>query len=153
VRRKELQIRDKDILESILNQAQVCRIGLCHNNIPYIVPVCFSYRADCLYIHSARDGKKVEIIRENNSVCFEVEIGVELIQSGRACDFAMRSQSVIGFGTAHLVEDEEQKIHALNILMDHYSDQQSHEHRRKMLPKVAIIKMEIESMTGKRSRD
>ena len=153
MRRKELQIEDKDTLEAILNRAQVCRIGLCYDNIPYIVPVCFGYRDNCLYIHSSRAGKKIEIIRKNNSVCFEVEVDVELLPNRLACDFAMRYQTVIGFGTAHIVEDEEQKVHALNILMDHYSEDRSHEYREKVLPKVAIIKIEIDSMTGKRSRD
>lgn len=153
MRRKELQIEDKDTLDAILNRAQVCRIGLCYDNIPYIVPVCFGYRDNCLYIHSAREGKKIEIIRKNNSVCFEVEVDVELLPNRLACDFAMQYQTVIGFGTAHIVEDEEQKIHALNILMDHYSEDRSHEYREKVLPKVAIIKIEIDSMTGKRSRD
>jgi nitroimidazol reductase NimA-like FMN-containing flavoprotein (pyridoxamine 5'-phosphate oxidase superfamily) len=151
--RREQEITDRGILESILDRAQVCRIGLSHNNVPYVVPVCFGYRDNCLYIHSARDGKKIEIIRENNSVCFEAEIDVELIRGERACDFAMQYQSVIGFGTAHLIEDEEEKIHALHILMDHYSEQPSHEYRDKVLPKVAIIKIEVDTMTGKRSRD
>ena len=153
MRRKELRIEDKDTLETILHRAQVCRIGLCYDNIPYIVPVCFGYRDNCLYIHSAREGKKIEIIRKNDSVCFEVEVDVELLPNRLACDFAMRYRTVIGFGTAHIVEDVEQKIHALNILMDHYSEDRLHEYREKVIPKVAIIKIEIDSMTGKRSRD
>lgn len=153
MRRKEQEITDRSILESILNRAQVCRIGLSHNNVPYIVPVCFGYRDNCLYIHSGRAGQKIEILHENNAVCFEAEVDVELIRGERACDFAMRYQSVIGFGTAHLVEDEEEKIHALNILMDHYSEQPCYDYREEVLPKCAIIKIEIRTMTGKRSRD
>jgi uncharacterized protein len=153
MRRKEQEITDRDVLETILDRAQVCRIGLAHNNVPYIVPVCFGYRDNCLYIHSSRHGKKLEIIRENNSVCFEAEIDVELIRGERACDFAMRYQSVIGFGTAHLIENEQEKMHALNILMDHYAEQPSYEYREEVLPKCAIIKIEVHGMTGKRSRD
>ena len=153
MRRKELQIRDKEMLEAILDRAQVCRIGLCYDNIPYIIPVCFGYRDNCLYIHSAREGKKIEMIRKNNSVCFEVEVDVELIRNKLACDFAVRYQSVIGFGTAHLIENEQEKMHALNILMDHYAQQPSYEYREEVLPKCAIIKVEVHGMTGKRSRD
>lgn len=153
MRRKELEIVDKLALESILHQAQVCRIGLSHNNVPYVVPVCFGYRDNCLYIHSARNGKKIDIIRENNTVCFEAEINVELLQNEQACDFAIRYQSVIGFGTARILEDDRERMHALNILMDHYSERPSHEYREKVLSQVAIIKIEIATMTGKRSRE
>jgi len=152
MRRQELEITDRNVLESILLRAQVCRIGLSLNNVPYVVPVCFGYRDNCLYVHSARDGKKIEIIRKNNSVCFEAEIDVELVPNEQACNFAMRYQSVIGFGTARLLEDEKEKMDALDVLMDHYSVSTSHEYRQKVLSKVAIIKIEIETMTGKRSR-
>lgn len=95
---------------------------------------------------------KIEIIRKNNSVCFEAEIDVELVPDEQACNFAMRYQTVIGFGTARLLEDEKEKMDALDVLMDHYSVSTSHEYRHKVFSKVAIIKIEIETMTGKRSR-
>ena len=83
VRRKDQEITDKDVLESLLEKAMVCRIGLSDNNVPYIVPVCFGYADECIYVHSSSRGKKIDIIRRNDQVCFEIDVDVELVRGTR----------------------------------------------------------------------
>ncbi len=51
--RKDKEIKDKDEIESTIKRANVCRIGLAENNIPYVVPLVFGYKDNCLYFHSA----------------------------------------------------------------------------------------------------
>jgi nitroimidazol reductase NimA-like FMN-containing flavoprotein (pyridoxamine 5'-phosphate oxidase superfamily) len=151
VRRKEMEIKDPKILESILRRAAVCRLGLSENNTPYVVPLNFGYRANCLYFHSAREGRKINIIHKNNRVCFEVEFEAELIQAEKACDWGMKYISLIGFGKAYLVENSEEKREALNIILEHYSGRRSFDYSEKDLKRVVIIKVKIGSMTGKKS--
>ncbi|MGQ9722591.1 MAG: pyridoxamine 5'-phosphate oxidase family protein [Candidatus Jordarchaeum sp.] len=120
------------------------------NNIPYIVPVIFGYRENCLYVHSAREGKKIDIIRKNNRVCFEFDTDVELVKSEKACNWSVRYYSVIGFGKAFLIDDIEEKRSALDIIMEHYSDD-SYEYSEELVNNMIIIKIDIEYLTGKKS--
>ena len=69
------------------------------DNRPYIVPVSFGYHENGIYFHSARSGKKIDMLSANNRVCFEFESGVMLKQSETApCDWSFAFKSVIGFG-------------------------------------------------------
>ncbi len=128
----------------------MCRIGLAESNNPYIVPVNFGYEDGCLYIHSAKEGRKIDILRLNNKVCFEVDIDHDLVRAESACKWSMRYRSVIGFGRAFFVDDFEEKRKALDIIMQHYSNN-SYEYSENLVEKAAIIRIEIDSMTGKRS--
>ena len=151
MRRKDKEIKDIEEIKSIIKEATVCRIGLSNNNIPYVVPVNFGYKNNCLYIHSALEGRKIETIKKNNNVCFEIDIDHELLISEIPCKSSMKYRSVIGFGKAFLIDDLKEKREALNIIMEHYSIGDSHEYIEKLTNKVSIIKVEIESMTGKKS--
>jgi hypothetical protein len=151
MRRKEKEIKDPKILESVLRQAAICRLGLAENNSPYVVPLNFGYRANCLYLHSAGEGRKINILKKNNKVCFEAELEVELIPAEKACDWGMKYISVIGFGKAYFVESSEEKREALNIILEHYSEKPPFEYLEEDLNRVTVIKVKIESMTGKKS--
>lgn len=83
MRRSEKEVNDIHEIESILKQTSICRIGLCVDNIPYVVPMNYGYRDNCLYLHSAKEGRKIDIIRENPNVCFEVDTDIELVISFR----------------------------------------------------------------------
>ncbi len=150
MRKKEQEITDRAEIESVLHRADVCRIAFCTDGLPYIVPVNFGYKDGCIYIHSSPEGQKVEMLKRNNRVCFEVEADVEIAQSGIPCKWGISYRSVIGFGRASLVQDYDQKVAALDVIMDHYSTG-PYEYDVKMVHAAAIIKVEIESMTGKRS--
>ncbi|WXG42030.1 MAG: pyridoxamine 5'-phosphate oxidase family protein [Candidatus Freyarchaeum deiterrae] len=151
MRRKNQEITDKKVIESVIKKAEICRIAFSENDTPYIVPVVFGYKENCLYVHSAREGKKIDIIRKNNKVCFEFEVDVELVKSENVCKWGVKYYSVIGFGKASLVDGVKEKKRALDIIMEHYSDD-SYEYSEEFVNKLIIIKILIESLTGKKSR-
>jgi uncharacterized protein len=150
MRRKEREIKDVAAIEEILSRATVCRLGLCEDNRPYVVPLCFGYKDNALYVHCGPEGKKLDIIRKNNNVCFEVDIDDKLVKTERPCKWGLNYKSVIGFGKAVLVEDIESKRKALDIIMRHFSAD-TFEYPEEAIQKTTIIKVEIETMTGKQS--
>ena len=148
--RKDRQIEDHSIIEDILNKAKVLRLALCDNNIPYLVPLNFGYRDNHIYIHSSKKGMKIDILKKNNNVAFEVDLGHELIESDRACGFSMKYESVIGFGRAFFIDSIEEKKEALDIIMAHYSNG-SFDYELGELEKIILIRIDIDSITGKKS--
>jgi nitroimidazol reductase NimA-like FMN-containing flavoprotein (pyridoxamine 5'-phosphate oxidase superfamily) len=150
MRRKDKEIKDIKEIESIMNRCDVCRIALCENNSPYIFPVSFGYKDKCLYFHSAADGRKIDIIKKNNRVCFEFDIHNELIKSENLCNWDVKYYSVIGSGKAFFIEDIEGKTKALDIITGHYSSG-AFEYQKNSVTNVTVIKVEIENLTGKKS--
>ncbi len=150
MRRKDKEITDVATLEEILSIATVCRLGLCEGNQPYVVPLCFGYKDNALYFHCASQGKKLDILRKNDNVCFEVDIDQQIVKSDQACNWGMKYKSVIGFGKAVFIEDIELKRKALGIIMEHFS-KDSFKISEEAIKNTTVVKIEIESMTGKKS--
>ena len=152
MRRKEKEIIDRAALEAILESAKICRIALCEKGRPYIIPVCFGYKDSTLYFHSAREGRKIDILRQNNKVCFECEIDVQFVKNEIACKWSCKYKSVVGFGTASFVEDTDEMREAYEVIMAHYSDG-VYEFPEREMKKSKIIKIDVHEITGKQSND
>jgi len=150
MRKKENEITEASAIETIITKSLVCRLALSDDNSPYIVPLCFGYEDKVLYFHGSQKGKKIDIIKKNPRVCFEFDTNTEIVKAEDACHWSMKYRSVIGFGKAVLLKDKEEKRKALNIIMGQYSDG-TFQFDDAILKKLGVIKVEIESMTGKQS--
>lgn len=152
MRRKEREIKDINEIEAIIRKAKVCRLGLAVDNTPYIVPVNFGYEDRCIYIHCATEGRKLDMIRQNNIVCFEVDTDDEIIDGGEvACKWGTTYRSVIGYGNAFILEDFDQKKHALDVLMKHYTGKTNFTYTDKSIETVGIIKIQVTELSGKQT--
>ncbi len=155
MRRADKAVTDQKEIEAILREAQVCRIAMCDRSEPYVVPVCFGYEDRKLYFHSAAEGKKIEALRANPRVCFEVEVDVEVRLGKVPCGSGVRYRSVIGRGRAELIEDEDEKRRALDVLMRHYGgeflDYARSPAAAAAMKKIAVVRIAVEEMTGKAS--
>ena len=150
MRRKDKAISDASGINAIIEQATVCRLAMVDGNKPYIVPLSFGYQANTLYFHGALTGRKNDILKENPNVCVEFDIAAEALKDADACNWSMKFQSVIGFGKASFVDGLELKRQALGIIMAQYSDK-LFEFPENKVNATAVIKVEIEKMTGKQS--
>jgi hypothetical protein len=149
MRRSDREITDIIEIESILNEAHVCRIGLSDGVEPYIVPLCFGYIDGTIYLHSAMSGKKIAILKKNPQCCFEVDLFQTIIRTEKPCAWGMRYKSVIGFGRAYFVSDNNEKKYGLNCIMRHYGSEM-HEFSEDDIRNVCIIRIKIDSITGKK---
>ena len=136
-------------IEALLGEAQVVRIALADENGPYIVPLCFGYEPGALYIHSSHKGKKIEMVRSNPRVCFEADICNGVVKADRPCSWGMRYRSVIGYGRAEVLAGAEEKRHGLGCIVQHYGSG-TYEFSEAELGSVTVIRIVIESMTGKK---
>lgn len=152
MRQKEKEITNTKEIETIIQKAEVCRLGLAVDNTPYIVPLFFGYENNCLYIHCAKEGRKLDMIRQNNNVCFEMEGDTKITNRDKpACQWSSAYRSVIGYGRAFILENLEEKKQALDVIMRHYSNRTSFDYKKKAVEEVAIIKIVVDHMSGKKS--
>jgi nitroimidazol reductase NimA-like FMN-containing flavoprotein (pyridoxamine 5'-phosphate oxidase superfamily) len=154
MRRKDREITSLNEIVEIIDKCDVCRIALSENNIPYIVPMNFGFevidKTITLYFHCASDGKKLDILRKNNNVCFEMDCGHELLEGKNACSYSMKYESVIGNAIAEFITDINEKEHALNMLMKKYTSDKEHNFNEEMLNMLTIFKLKTTEFTGKR---
>jgi len=146
MRRSERERNDPDWIEDVLCDATVCRVAFAGPE-PYIVPLCFGHEKKRIYLHSAPEGKKMDLFSAGPRVCIEFETGVELVNVGQPCSWGMKYRSVIASGTAHVVEDEEERLRALSLIARHYGAEDA-------VPgdssgRLAIIRIDLEEVSGK----
>lgn len=167
MRRADKEIKNSNLIESLLRKALVCRIALCDGNKPYIVPMNFAFKDNKLYLHSAKEGRKIDIIKNNNNICFELDVKTELLKSEKPCDWSMKYFSIVGSGKAHFLDGVEDKRKALNLMMNKYSKSLNEQpykkgvadeglenmfkYSKESLEKLTIIKIDITEMNGKKS--
>jgi nitroimidazol reductase NimA-like FMN-containing flavoprotein (pyridoxamine 5'-phosphate oxidase superfamily) len=150
MRRKELEITDRAEIEAIIADAMICRLAMCDGDRPYIVPMNFGYRDNTFFFHCAAEGRKLGILADNNRVCLQLDADTEVERGDTACDFGMKYRSVIAFGTATIIDDASEKAAALDALVQHYSVSPE-EYPEALLKVMKVIKVEVESITAKRS--
>ena len=148
MRRSDREITDKRTIDDIIRRCRVCRLGLCLDGEPYVVPLTFGYDGEFLYFHTAVAGKKLDILRKNNRVWFEFDILHETLEADNACNWSIRYESVMGSGSAEFMDDPEEMRQGLERIMEQYSPREF-TFPEEMLRKIRVFRVRIESIGGK----
>jgi nitroimidazol reductase NimA-like FMN-containing flavoprotein (pyridoxamine 5'-phosphate oxidase superfamily) len=151
MRRFDKLITDTKIIEKILNESSICRIGFSVKGEAHIVPVNYGYKDNKIYIHSATGGSKIDFIKENDKVCFEMELEHEIIKGKVACDWTTKYRSIIGYGRISVEDDKLQKAAGLDVIMAKYGGPSKNMYHDKSLDQMVLLIIEIDSLTGKQS--
>ncbi len=153
MRRTDKEITDPKLISQIIEQAQICRLGLAKDNLPYVLPVSFGYDGAAVFFHTAKEGRKIEFMSANAQVCFEFEHGVQLLRNDtNPCKWTFSFQSVVGYGTVRELPELAEKRDGLNHVMRHYSGREW-PFTADDLDRIRVWKIAIESLTGKQSKD
>jgi hypothetical protein len=137
-------------VEQFLSCARVGRLGLClEDGQPYVVPVGFAYADGKIFFHTCNKGLKINALRQNANVCFEVD---------EALSDASMFKSVIVFGTAEIIDDKERMVPYLQRLIDKYRVPESFDaymskpgrNRVKELEAVRICVITPSKVTGRK---
>lgn len=149
MRRKDREITDRTEIDAIINATNLMRIALVDGDMPFLVPVFYAFDGSALYFHSAQAGSKIDILKRNNNVCFEISIDNGFIESEEPCDFEAKHRTVIGIGKAVFVEDTAGKIRALDLIVAHFS-RKTFEYPKANLDRTAVVRIDIGSIKGKK---
>ena len=154
----KLEIKSKEKIIEFLSSQQTGRIAsIDDNGFPQIIPMNFVFINDAVYMHSHIRGEKLDNIKRNQKVGFEVDKSLEFLPSyfSDPADASLADTlyiSVIIKGNASIVSDKEEKTNALNGLMEKYQPEGGYEPIRSdmdVLKEVEVIKIVPESLRGK----
>jgi uncharacterized protein len=153
MRRKDKEITDSNILHDIIHGSHICRIAMIDGNQPYMVPLNYGFSGNALYFHSAAGGRKYEVLKKNNRVCFEIEFLSEIIKDEIPCEWTSKYRSVIGYGTIDFITGPDEKKKGLDIIMAHHGRKGQNVYKDNLLDAIVVLRLNIQEMTGKQSGD
>ena len=153
MRRKDREVTDFMKIENIISRCTCCRIGFCNDGEVYIVPLNFGYEVKddtyTFYFHGAKEGRKIDLIKKNPVVGFEMDTDYALKEADTACGYSARFQSVIGTGVVSIVSDSDEKEKGISLLMEHNTGKRNWVFDEKMMNAVTIFKLEVTKMSCK----
>lgn len=149
--RQKIVFSKKEMIE-IISQSQTCFVAMVDKEgNPYNLPFNFGFDDNYIYIHSGKEGKKNEILKNNPNVCIAFSNSEKLaFQSEKvACSHFMRYKSVLVCGKLEFIEDLEEKSKILNIFMKHYTGKDDYKYGLPALKNVAVYKLSNQNMSGR----
>ena len=152
MRQSRKEIKDSSVIIDLLNACPVGRMGtIGEDGYPVIKPLNFAYHDGRIYFHSALEGEKIEDIRRDNRVCFEVDLPIAYVKGIESpCKSEYLYRSVIIKGRAVIVEDRDERISALRRLMKKYQPEDGYgDFPAEKLSITCIVRIDIEAMVGK----
>ena len=153
MRRKDREILNPDLIREYIHQCEICRIGFNDDGEVYIVPLNFGVEEEnggyTFYFHGAQEGRKIDLIRKNPAVGFEMDCYFKLVTGEKGHDCTARFRSIIGNGNMEIVEDPEEKIRGLKSLMLHHTGRADWDFDPKMVNAVCVFKLTVEKLSCK----
>lgn len=116
---------NKEFIERTIAKCKVCFVGLADaDGTPYVLPMNFGYKDGVIYLHSAQEGRSLDILKKNPKICitFSTDHALAFQHPEVACSYRMKAKSVIAWGNVRFEEDFDRKVEALDIIMKQYSD-------------------------------
>lgn len=147
MRRKDREITDFNKMVNILDACDCCRLGFADGDEAYIVPLNFGYEV-CgenlfLYFHSAKFGRKIDLVQKLANAAFEADTGHSLVTGDEACEYTFKYQSVMGKGSVRILDNNDEKIHGMELIMKHYSNKENWHYDEKVLSATAVIELKV----------
>ncbi len=145
MRRKEHENSTPEFFAHVLSHADELYVAFCTDGAPYVLPLNHVYVDGKIYFHCALEGRKISCIKNNAQVGFSTATDVQILPEKATTWF----KSVVGTGRMRIVEDAEEKIHALAAITRRFQAQCEVPATPKMLARTAVLCLEIESICGK----
>ena len=150
--KRERQVTDLVEIRRILDTGKVLHLGLAVNDEPYVVPMNYGYTMEdgklVLYLHCAHQGKKLDMIRANSRVFFEIDCDHKPFAGEKPCQYGLVYSSVMGRGTASIVEDVEEKKQAMTILMKTQTGK-DFTFEDRLVSIVTVVRIDVAEYTAK----
>lgn len=154
MRRKDREITTREDMIKVFQKADACRIGFAVENVSYIVCLNYGYEWESempvLYFHCANEGKKLEQMKLNPYVCFQLDTDHELRYVEEKVYCTMDYSSVVGMGYLEPVSDEAERIKGLDLLMAHHGHSVPVEYPKGSLSRTTVLRLRVTEVTGKK---
>ena len=155
MRRKDRAVTDEAAIRDILERAKVLHLALNAEGAPYVVPLHYGYRLEggalTLYVHCAKEGRKLELLRRDPRVFVEIDADECLLPAAAACGWGAAYACVMCRARAAIVEDAAEKAEALALLMKTQTGREF-AFDEKAAAAVTVVRLDAEELSAKARR-
>ncbi len=140
----------RDLID-IIEKCDVCYVSMVDNeNKPYVIPMNFGFANNTILLHGAKQGKKIDILKNNPNVCivFSTDHQLRWQNEEVACSWSMKYRSVLAFGQVEFIDDNKEKEILLHQFMKSYSPK-NFKFSKPSLEEVQLIKVPVDKMEGR----
>ena len=152
ITRREREVTDPAQILDILTRARIVHIAMVDGDEPYMVPMNYGFTMEdgklTLYLHGAKKGRKLDVMRANPKVFFSMECDVQPFPGDIACRYGTSYSCVMGGGIAHILEEPAEKQAALTRFMKTQTGL-DFDFDEKMASIVSVIRIDVEYYTAK----
>lgn len=144
-------ILKQEEIDEIISKCQVCHVAMTDEaGAPYVLPMNFGYDEGIVYLHSAQEGKKMDILRKRPAVCvaFSSDYLLRYQNEEVACSWSMKYRSILIYGNIRFIEDNDDKIAAMNIIMRQYAGRDFN-YNMPAIREVCVYKLIPDKVTGR----
>ena len=143
---------DRETIHRILDEALICHVGFVERKQPYVIPINFARVDDRIVLHGAKASRLLKHIEAGHPVCVEVTIVDGLVLARSVFHHSLNYRSVVVFGEGRLIEDEQEKLAALQAVTEHLIPGRWQEARlpnRKELNATSVVSINIDEASAK----
>ena len=156
MRRSDREVNDPEAIQAILMRGRTCHVAMADGDMPYVVPLSYGFRfsdggALELFFHSANEGKKIDILRKNSKVCFEISDEGKFENAGSPCDMGYFYSSIIGYGDAVFLTGAAEKSEGLSVIVRHQAGIDT-AFSEKQVANVSVFKIISKEYSGKQKK-
>src|SRR5574342_54975 len=143
---------DRATIYRILDAALICHVGFVEKRQPYVIPINFARMGDNIVLHGAKASRLLRHIEAGHPICVEATIVDGLVLARSVFHHSVNYRSVVVFGKGRLIEDEQEKLAALQAVTEHLIPGRWQEARlpnRKELNATSVVSIKIEEASAK----
>jgi len=143
---------DRETVHRILDEALICHVAFVEKEQPYVIPINFARVEDRIVLHGAKASRLLKHVEAGHPICVEVTIVDGLVLARSVFHHSMNYRSVVMFGKGHLIEDQQEKLAALQAVTEHLIPGRWQEARlpnRKELNATSVVSINIDEASAK----
>jgi len=149
---REKAAYDKKTVHEILDSALLASVGFVQDGQPVVVPMLYGREGEIVYLHGARKARVIRLLESTTTACMNVTHVDALVYARSAFNSSMNYRSATVYGSPRLVDDPDEKLHALRVITECTMPGRWDELREPLeneVKKTGIIALEIESASAK----
>ena len=143
---------DRATIYRILDEALICHVGFVEEGQPYVIPINFARVEDTIVMHGAKASRLLKHIEAGRPVCVEATLVDGLVLARSVFHHSVNYRSVVLFGTGRLLDEDQEKLAALEAITEHLIPGRWREARqpnRKELNGTSVVSIQIEEASAK----
>ena len=143
---------DRETIYRILDEALICHVGFVEERQPYVIPINFARLGDKIVVHGARASRLLNHITAGHPVCVEATIVDGLVLARSVFHHSVNYRSVVLFGTGRAIQDEQEKLAALEAITEHLIPgrwQETRPPNQKEMNATSVVSIRIDEASAK----